>query len=58
MEFLECLEFLEKEFLLKPLEVGVVGLVMGLAVGESLCSFDLIFFRNPSVGIGRDPGVV
>lgn len=39
----------------KPLEeVGVIGLVTWLDVGESFCSFVRIFFRNPSVGIGRD----
>ena len=46
----------ETEFFSKPREVGVMGLVMGLDVGESLCSFDRIFFRKPSVGIERDPG--
>lgn len=48
---------MESEFLSKPLEeVGVMGLVMGLEDGESLCSFDRIFFRKPRVGIERAPG--
>jgi hypothetical protein len=47
----------EKDWRSKPLEeVGVIGLAMGLDDGESLCSFDRIFFRKPSVGIERDPG--
>lgn len=47
---------MEMEFFSKAREeVGVMGLVMGLDVGESLCSFDRIFFKNPSVGIGKDP---
>ena len=47
----------ETEFFSKPREeVGVIGLVMGLDVAESLWSFDRIFFRKPSVGIERDPG--
>jgi hypothetical protein len=50
-------DWVEMEFFSKPREeVGVTGLVMGLEVGESLCSFDRIFFRNPSAGIERGPG--
>ena len=45
----------EMEFFSKPREeVSVIGLVIGLDVGESRCSFDRIFFRKPSVGIEKD----
>lgn len=50
-------DWVEMEFFSKPRdEVGVTGLVMGLEVEESLCSFDRIFFRNPSAGIERGVG--
>ena len=49
-------DWVEVDLWSKPLEVGVVGLVTWLEVGEDFCSFDRIFFRKPSVGMKRSKG--